>query len=67
MIYLTAKDSLTAKVGGLKLGADDYITKPFKALELLVRMEAALRRNGHQNRTFTLGECGSRFGEIYST
>ena len=40
VIYLTAKDSLMDKVKGLKLGADDYVTKPFESIELLARVEA---------------------------
>ena len=39
VIYLTAKDSLMDKVKGLKLGADDYVTKPFESIELLARVE----------------------------
>lgn len=46
VIFLTAKDSLTDKVTGLQLGADDYIVKPFETLELLARIEAVLRRSG---------------------
>ncbi|MCL2627928.1 MAG: response regulator transcription factor [Oscillospiraceae bacterium] len=44
VIFLTAKDSTLDKVKGLKLGADDYIVKPFEAVELLARVEAVLRR-----------------------
>jgi two-component system alkaline phosphatase synthesis response regulator PhoP len=44
VIMLTARDQLTDKVIGLKIGADDYLTKPFEALELLARIEALLRR-----------------------
>lgn len=44
IIMLTAKDQEIDKVIGLKLGADDYITKPFGAKELLARIEAVLRR-----------------------
>jgi len=44
VIFLTAKDSITDKVKGLNLGADDYIVKPFEAVELLARVEAVLRR-----------------------
>ncbi|MCL2060260.1 MAG: response regulator transcription factor [Oscillospiraceae bacterium] len=44
VIFLTAKDSTTDKVKGLKLGADDYIAKPFEAVELLARVESVLRR-----------------------
>ena len=44
VIYLTAKNSLMDKVTGLKLGAEDYIVKPFEAMELLARIEVVLRR-----------------------
>jgi two-component system response regulator RegX3 len=44
IIMLTAKDSEVDKVVGLELGADDYVTKPFSALELLGRVRALLRR-----------------------
>ena len=46
IIFLTAKDSVTDKVKGLKLGADDYIVKPFEPMELLARIEVVLRRTG---------------------
>ena len=44
ILMLTAKTQLTDKVVGLKLGADDYVTKPFEPAELLARIEALLRR-----------------------
>lgn len=44
VIFLTAKITTMDKVKGLKLGADDYITKPFEIVELLARIEAVLRR-----------------------
>ncbi|HHZ11569.1 MAG TPA: response regulator transcription factor [Acholeplasmataceae bacterium] len=44
VLILTAKDSIEDKVRGLKLGADDYLTKPFYRDELLARTEALLRR-----------------------
>lgn len=46
VIMITAKDGLDDKVKGLKLGADDYIVKPFFREELLARIEAVLRRSG---------------------
>jgi len=44
IIMLTAKDDLTDRIVGLEIGADDYITKPFDARELLARIRAVLRR-----------------------
>ena len=46
VIMLTAKSELNDKVKGLKIGADDYVTKPFEIEELVARIEALLRRNG---------------------
>lgn len=46
VIILTAKDSITDIVNGLNLGADDYMTKPFVADELLARIKARLRQKG---------------------
>ena len=45
VIMLTARGETVDKVTGLKLGADDYLTKPFEMVELLARIEAQLRRN----------------------
>lgn len=50
VIFLTAKESITDKVKGLKLGADDYIVKPFESVELLARVEAVLRRYGKKDK-----------------
>lgn len=44
VIMLTARDSELDQINGLTLGADDYITKPFRPLELVARVKAALRR-----------------------
>lgn len=44
IIMLTAKDSEIDKINGLTLGADDYITKPFRPLEMIARVKAQLRR-----------------------
>jgi two-component system, cell cycle response regulator len=46
VIFVTAKDAVPDKVRGLGVGADDYITKPFHAEELLARVRAALNRRG---------------------
>ena len=45
IIMLTAKDSEVDKVVGLEIGADDYVTKPYSARELVARTRAVLRRN----------------------
>ncbi|MFW6356185.1 MAG: response regulator transcription factor [Spirochaetota bacterium] len=44
IIFLTAKDSESERVMGFEVGADDYVVKPFSAKELLLRLEAILRR-----------------------
>src|SRR4051794_13080173 len=46
VIMLTAKDGEVDKVVGLEIGADDYVTKPFSARELVARIHAVLRRRG---------------------
>ncbi len=51
IIMLTAKVEDVDKVKGLKLGADDYLTKPFNVQELLARIEAVLRRSGSPEET----------------
>lgn len=44
IIFVTAKESVLDRVKGLRLGADDYIVKPFETMELLARIEVVLRR-----------------------
>ncbi|MGL4741485.1 MAG: response regulator transcription factor [Sarcina sp.] len=44
VIFITAKNSVMDRVRGLKLGADDYITKPFESIELLARIEVIAKR-----------------------
>ena len=44
ILMLTARSQVVDRVVGLKLGADDYLTKPFETIELLARIEALLRR-----------------------
>jgi two-component system, OmpR family, alkaline phosphatase synthesis response regulator PhoP len=50
ILMLTARDQTVDKILGLKLGADDYLTKPFEMLELLARVEALLRRSAAATR-----------------
>ena len=54
VIFLTARGSLQDRVKGLKLGAEDYITKPFELMELLARVETVLRRCGKTGRILSL-------------
>lgn len=49
VIFLTAKGNVNDRIRGLKLGADDYIVKPFQIGELIARVEAVLRRYGKVN------------------
>ena len=56
IIMLTARGQEIDKVLGLKLGADDYVTKPFSFMELIARAEALLRRCGSGHGA---GRCGS--------
>ena len=61
VLMLTAKGETIDKVLGLKLGADDYLTKPFEVIELLARVEALLRRapahtNGRSHEAFRFGD-----------
>lgn len=53
IIMLTAKDEETDKINGLVLGADDYITKPFRPLELVARIKAQIRRCKRYNQPTT--------------
>ena len=55
VIFITAKNSVTDRVRGLRMGADDYIVKPFEILELLARVDVVLRR---YNKVDTLMEIG---------
>lgn len=54
-IFVTAKGSLNDKVKGLRLGADDYIVKPFELQELLARVETVLRRYNLKDKTISIG------------
>lgn len=54
VIFLTAKADVRDRVAGLKLGAEDYLTKPFEMIELLARVETVLRRYNKIALTFKL-------------
>ena len=54
VIFLTAKGTVEDRVKGLRLGAEDYITKPFELMELLARVETVLRRCGKTGRVLSL-------------
>lgn len=56
VIMLTAKDEEVDKITGLTLGADDYITKPFRPLEMMARVKAQLRRYKRYNPAVGGGE-----------
>ncbi|HEX8906177.1 MAG TPA: response regulator transcription factor [Longimicrobiaceae bacterium] len=65
VLLLTARGDEADKVRGLKLGADDYVTKPFGLLELLARVEALLRRASPAAESAGDGDGGAvRFGEV---
>lgn len=54
VIFVTAKHEIKDRVKGLKLGADDYLVKPFDVIELLARVESVLRRYNKTNKKFLL-------------
>lgn len=56
VIFLTAKASVEDRVKGLKLGADDYLVKPFEIVELLARVEAVLRRYNLSQSIIEIGD-----------
>lgn len=56
VILLTARAGVEDKVKGLRLGAYDYITKPFEMLELQARVESVLRRTSKSDECFSLGD-----------
>lgn len=58
IIFLTAKSRREDKIHGLRIGADDYITKPFSIEELVLKIEVFLRRSGLRNKKDEMtGEC----------
>lgn len=56
VIFITARSAVKDRIRGLKLGADDYIVKPFEIAELLARVETVLRRCRRTDGTITLGD-----------
>ena len=56
VIFLTARGTVDDRVRGLKLGADDYIVKPFDMMELQARVESVLRRTQKADDSFCLGD-----------
>lgn len=56
VIFLTAKDGVLDRIKGLNLGADDYIVKPFAALELIARVNAVLRRTRQDEEEYRLDD-----------
>jgi len=64
IIFLTAKNQSSDKITGLKLGADDYIVKPFDLEELMLRVKNVLKRNMPENEShalFSFGDCNINF------
>ena len=63
VILITAKDSLSDRIKGFELGAEDYIIKPFEILELLARINVVLRRNEQAAPAFHCDTVEVRFTE----
>ena len=53
VIFLTARENVMDKVKGLRMGAEDYVVKPFEPMELLARMEVVLRRRNKGRSLYT--------------
>ena len=56
VIFITARHEVRDRVRGLRLGADDYLVKPFEIVELMARVEAVLRRYNKTERQLTAGD-----------
>ena len=61
VIFLTAKESIDDRLKGLSLGADDYISKPFVLRELLLRVQAVLRRTMKEEESLFFDDIEVRF------
>lgn len=61
VIFLTAKGSINDKLRGLRLGAEDYLVKPFEMLELIARVDVVLRRRKVKSDLFRLGDVTFSF------
>jgi len=65
IVFLTAKNQKEDRLKGLKIGADDYITKPFEAEELVLRIHNILKRSGREDlESITLGCLQIRFKDL---
>ena len=56
VIFLTAKNAVADRVKGLRMGAEDYMVKPFDVLELLARVDGVLRRHGKLQTCIQIGD-----------
>ena len=61
VLMLSARGSVTDRVAGLRIGADDYLAKPFEVQELLARIEALRRRAGRDD---SVGTASFHFGDV---
>lgn len=65
VIFITAKNSVMDRVKGLKMGAEDYIVKPFEVIELLARVEVVLRR--YNKLSSVINICGLSIDTVAMT